>query len=215
MSLYQDTSFCLYTSPPSWVTALLWLRDLHDSMNLWAMPCAWLGNITNSMDMNLGKLWEMVRDRETWSAAVCGVAKSQRWQPSNNNKCTSHCTFFNHDSFILQLEVCTSYEWVSEVTQSCPTLCDPMDCSLPGFSIHGIFQARILEWVAISFSRGSSQPRDRTLVSHIAGRRFTLWAIREIHLVSINYFFLPHTFLPVCVNNFVSFLLYWFTYFVF
>ena len=44
----------------------------------------------------------------------------------------------------------------SEVTQSCPLLCDPMDCSLPGSSIHGIFQARVLEWVAISFSRGSS-----------------------------------------------------------
>jgi len=44
----------------------------------------------------------------------------------------------------------------SEVAQSCPTLCDPMDCSLPGFSVHGIFQARVPEWVAISFSRGSS-----------------------------------------------------------
>ena len=48
----------------------------------------------------------------------------------------------------------------SEVAQSCPTLCDPMDCSPPGFSVHGIFQAWILEWVAISFSRGSSQPRE-------------------------------------------------------
>ena len=48
----------------------------------------------------------------------------------------------------------------SEVAQSCPTLCDPMDCSLPGFSVSGIFQATVLEWVAISFSRGSSQPRD-------------------------------------------------------
>ena len=71
------------------------------------------------------------------------------------------------------------YEWVSEVTQSCPTLCDPMDCSLPGFSIHGILQARILGWVTISFSRGSSRPRDRTWVSHIGGRRFNLWATRE------------------------------------
>ena len=53
----------------------------------------------------------------------------------------------------------------SEVAQSCPTLCDPMDCSLPGSSIYGIFQATELEWVAISFSRGSSRPRDRTLVS--------------------------------------------------
>uniref|UniRef100_A0A8C6E430 Cytochrome c oxidase subunit 5A, mitochondrial n=1 Tax=Moschus moschiferus TaxID=68415 RepID=A0A8C6E430_MOSMO len=46
------------------------------------------------------------------------------------------------------------------IAQSCPTLCDPVDCSLPGFSVHGILQARILEWVTISFSRGSSQPRD-------------------------------------------------------
>ena len=50
------------------------------------------------------------------------------------------------------------------------TLCDSMDCSLPGSSVHGIFQARILEWVAISFSRGTSRPRDRTPVSHIVGR---------------------------------------------
>ena len=60
----------------------------------------------------------------------------------------------------------------SEVTQSCPTLCDPMDCSLSDSSVHGIFQARVLEWIAISFSRGSSRPRNRTLVSPIAGRRF-------------------------------------------
>ena len=51
------------------------------------------------------------------------------------------------------------------VAQSCPTLCDPMDCSPPGSSVHGIFQARILEWVAISFSRGFFQPRDRARVS--------------------------------------------------
>ena len=64
-----------------------------------------------------------------------------------------------------------------KVAQSCPTLCDPMDYSLPGFSVHGIFQVRVLEWVAISFSRGSSWPRDRTRVSCIVGRRFTHWAI--------------------------------------
>ena len=54
-----------------------------------------------------------------------------------------------------------------------------MDCSLPGFSVHGLFQARVLEWVVISFSMGSSWPRDQTQVSCIAGRRFTLWATRE------------------------------------
>ena len=68
----------------------------------------------------------------------------------------------------------TIYDSESEVTQSCPTLCDPMDCSLPGSSVHRIFQARVLEWVAISFSRGSSQPRDRTQVSCTAGRCFTI-----------------------------------------
>ena len=65
-------------------------------------------------------------------------------------------------------------------SQSCPTLCDPVDCSLPGSSVHGILQVRILEWVAISFSRGASQLRDWTWVSCIAGRRFTLWATREL-----------------------------------
>ena len=62
----------------------------------------------------------------------------------------------------------------SEVAQSCPTLWDPVDCSPPGSSVHGIFQARELEWVAISFSRGSSRPRDQTQVSLITGRRFTI-----------------------------------------
>ena len=65
-----------------------------------------------------------------------------------------------------------------EVTQSCPTLCDPMDCSLPGSSLHGILQARVLEWVSISFSRESSQPKDQTWVSCIPGRCFNLWATR-------------------------------------
>ena len=57
--------------------------------------------------------------------------------------------------------------------QSYQTLCDPMDCSLPGSSVHGIPQARILEWVVVPFCRGSSQPRDQTQVSCIAGGIFT------------------------------------------
>ena len=59
------------------------------------------------------------------------------------------------------------------VTQSCPTLCDAMDCSLPGSSVCGIPQVRILGWVAIPFLRGSSQPRDRTQVSHITDGFYT------------------------------------------
>ena len=65
------------------------------------------------------------------------------------------------------------------VAQLCPTLCDRMDCNPPGSSVHEIFQARILEWVAVSFSRGSSQPRDQTRISGIAGSFFTIRAIRE------------------------------------
>ena len=64
------------------------------------------------------------------------------------------------------------------VAQSCLTLCDPMVCSLPGSSVRGIFQARILKWIAIFLSRGSSRPRDWTCVSGI-GRFFTTWATRE------------------------------------
>ena len=61
---------------------------------------------------------------------------------------------------INEKEMKETRESESEVAQSCPTLCDTMYCNLPGSSVHGIFQARVLEWVAISFSRGSSQPRD-------------------------------------------------------
>ena len=77
----------------------------------------------------------------------------------------------------------------SEVAQSCTTLFDPMDGSLPRSSIHGIFQAKVREWVAISFSRGSSQPRDQTWVSHIVGRHFTIWATREVMLIGKQYDF--------------------------
>ena len=74
-----------------------------------------------------------------------------------------------------------------KVTQSCPTLCNPMDSSLPGSSVHGIFQARILEWVANSFSRRPSWPRDWTQFSHIVGRCFNLWATRVSYQPSAKY----------------------------
>ena len=64
------------------------------------------------------------------------------------------------------------------VPQSCQTLSDPMDCSPPGSSVHAVLQARILEWVAISFSTGSSRARDQTWVSCTAGRLFTVSATR-------------------------------------
>ena len=78
-------------------------------------------------------------------------------------------------------KVISSEAWKVKVlvTQSCLTLCNPRECSPPGSSVHWISQARILEWVAITFSRGSSQPRDQTQVSCIAGRFFTVWTPRK------------------------------------
>ena len=86
---------------------------------------------------------------------------------NNDNRWSTECS-----TTLIKLE--------SEVAHSCPTLCDPMDCSILRSSIHGIFQVRVLEWVAIPFSKGSSWPRDRTQVSHTVGRHFTIWATREV-----------------------------------
>ena len=75
--------------------------------------------------------------------------------------------------------VCVCVSVCVLVAQLCLILCNPMDCSLPGSSVHGILQARILECVAIPFSRESSRPRDQTQISCIRGRVFTVWATRE------------------------------------
>ena len=75
-----------------------------------------------------------------------------------------------------------TYAVLCLVALLCPTLCDPLDCSPPGSSVHGILQARILEWIAMPSSRGFSQPRDLTCVSCIAGGFFTSWPTREAHL---------------------------------
>ena len=75
---------------------------------------------------------------------------------------------YQHDMYSITVSVLLS--------QSCPTFCIPMDCNLSGSSVYGILQARTLEWTAIPFFRGSSWPRDQTLVSRIADRFFTIWA---------------------------------------
>ena len=110
-------------------------------------------------------------ERGAWQATVQGVAKSwtllKRLSTGNSEETERKC--WNQEYKLLFFHVravCCSL-----VTKSVPTLCNPMNYSLPGSSVHGISQARILEWVAILFSRGSSQPKDWTCIS-CTGRRF-------------------------------------------
>ena len=83
-----------------------------------------------------------------------------------------YCSCINCTTFLKE-----KWKWSCSVMSD---FCDPMHCSLPHSSIHGIFQARVLECVAISFRKGSSQPRDQTQVSRIIGRRFAIWTTREV-----------------------------------
>ena len=117
-----------------------------------------------------------------------GIGQKTRWSISSDCSGLLGQSFLNIQFFfyLFIFLPCVPFKLSSEerkkeskVAQSCPTLCNPVDCSLPGSSVHGILQARILEWVAISFSRGSSWLRDQTQVSRIAGRCLTLWTTRE------------------------------------
>ena len=96
------------------------------------------------------------------------------WPVATNDRITLSCGWRNFENTVRAIL------WMKVlVSQLCLTLCNLMDCSLPDSSVHGIFQARILEHAVIPFSRGSSQLRDRAWVTCIAGRFFTIWATRE------------------------------------
>ena len=121
----------------------------------------------------------------SWDRSVASLLGSQRSVSSGAlTKCSDSSSppllllFLEMLSSMCLLGYLCHFPYV-KIAQSCPTLCNPTDCSPPGFSVHGILQARILEWVIVPFSKGSSQPRDQTQVSHIAGRLFTIWATRE------------------------------------
>ena len=117
-------------------------------------------------------------------------ARCMCWQVFNHQ---DHPESWNHmeaSSLRIDAHQLSTFNWCSVcvcvcvcvlVTQLCPTLIDPMDHRPPGSSVHGILQARIQEWVAIPFCRGSSPSRDRTWIVSIAGRFFTNWATREAH----------------------------------
>ena len=116
-------------------------------------------------------------NQTAWSCFISWVQhRENQTEPASSKAARFHLFFF----------LCT----LAKLLQSCQTLCDPMDSSWPGSSVHGILQARILEWVAISCSRGSSQPRDQTCIPHvscIAGRLFTTSAIWEALSLYILY----------------------------
>ena len=98
-----------------------------------------------------------------------------------------------------------SRKWTSEVVvaQPCPALCDPMVCGPPGSSVHGILQARILEWVAIAYSRGSSRPWDRTWVSLTAGRFFTVWTTSGPKINQSLFLQMPYHLFPISEIQFL------------
>ena len=166
-----------YTSPSirSGNVGFPWLSD---SLGLWAFPCLW----AVSCKILMAKPVVLVH-----SSANCLVETDQFWHLLSNLR--QHFWWPHLDGSSVSPRYNTLL-CVCVLTESCLTLRDPRDCSPPGSSVHGIVQARMLEWVAISFSRGSSQPRDWTHISYISciGRHilyhWATWEANHILLVS-------------------------------
>ena len=117
-----------------------------------------------------------------WRLILITTASSRRapstilWRCNKmQNSRTIPCLSFCKEKAVFQEKSVRNTLLFASVAKSCPTLCNPMVCSLPGSSVHGIFQAKILEWAAISSSRGSSWSRDWTCIFCIVGGFFTLW----------------------------------------
>ena len=130
--------------------------------------------MTRTHALHLCYPWTQVQASQIWSIF------SDQWAISSVYEIKSHWVRLRDKG----QQVDHHHHWsrCPSISSSCPTLCNPMDCT-----VHGILQAKILECVAFHFSRGSSQARDQTQVSHIAGRYFTRWASRESpNNISIN-----------------------------
>ena len=156
----------------------------------------WLPDTKNWLirkDPDFGKDWRWKEKGTTeneiigWNHRRDGHEFEQASGVEGQGSLESYCPWGQKD-----LDTIEQLTWsnLRVVTQSYLTLCDPMDCSLPGSSVHWILQARILEWVAISYSRGSSSPRSQTWVSCVAGSFFIIWVTREAYL------YIKHIVLP-------------------
>ena len=166
---YETTHACTPAYFPSdrWQYTMGYILRLkkNNILNFWLLILH-IRNIQNAVPSQ-----EQVKAEQTEKSTM--LLRSMGWrdkQVNTGNHSSPEQKFISRN---LHRNQCHG-ESESEVAQSCLTLRDPMDCSPPGSSAHGIFQARVLEWVAISFSRGSSQTRDQTQVSCTAGRCFTI-----------------------------------------
>ena len=129
-------------------------------------------------------LWSRLEDISLLNFQVISIISYQNKSNIRVYNYTWHLAQYLAHNWYSRYLLNNDYITVKVKVKSCPTLCNPMACSLPGFLVHGIFQARILEWVTISFSRRSSWPRNWTCVSSIVGRRFAVWATREVSWMS-------------------------------
>ena len=159
----------------------------HSSVLAWRIPG--MGEPGGLLSMGLQRVGHDWRDLAA-AAASFGEKRAMGAREGDRKKVEwSECITKSKNKFVsvkctceqgLRYKVCKcifAVKWKVKVkvAQPCLTLCDPTD-----YTVHGILQARILEWVAVPFSRGSFQPRDRTQVSHLAGRFFTSWTTREV-----------------------------------
>ena len=171
---------------------MVYLKTQRRQLLIWNLANAWLtqaglGNLIRGWESwYLKRIWQQLLERIPWSQIWSNLSVvSPIWGSIQSILIRIHHLIFSSYHHCVDqakrprgspigYSMCMCW-----VTQWYLALCDTMDCRLPGSSVHGILQARILEWMAGPLSRGSSQPRDPTQVSLIASRFFTVWATRE------------------------------------